>query len=219
MRQHEADLPVRVGWFTGLVVWAGPDPVRVYAVLGVAARARAEADQVVRDRQAALDAQRAREAAWEAHEARRLAGRGSALGTALGGALIVCCLWAVVTAVTAVVGGAATSPTLLAVWLAVATHLTAEIALASVLGDEYHPRHSLYQWLRVRAGGLGYRMRGHPLLWAIGIVLAVVLLGNVPLLIPLAAVAAAVGHTVWALVRRRTWARIHDDERTRALQP
>jgi serine/threonine protein kinase len=216
VRRHEADLPVRVAWFTDAVLWAGPDPVRAFAVLRVAARARAEADRVVRDRQAALDAQRAREQAWEAHEVRRLAGRGAAVGTALGGAAV---LWGFWTVVTVAASGAAMASALLAVGLAVVTHLTAEVSLASTLGDEYHPRHSLSQWLRVRAGGLGYRMRGRPLLWAIGIVVGLVLLGRAPVLIPLAAVAAAAGHVVWALVRHRAWARVHDDERTRALRP
>ena len=209
-----AALPVRVSWFDGVLRWAGTNPLRCYAALPAAGVAAAEAQQVVMARQAAEQARLAREQAWARHEHGRLSLQGRATGTAVGGAAVLAGLWVLVLLVAAHVPALA-----LAVLCVIAVHLIIEIAVARTLAGDYHPRYSLLQWIQTAAGNLGSRMRWAPGRWALGIIGTLVLLGFVPLLVPVAAIGAAVAHAASATTRHRRWSQAHDHYRQQVLNP
>lgn len=204
-------LPVRVAWFDGVLGWVGSDPIRGYAALHVVGIAQAEAQQVVMAQQAAERARLARQQAWADVEQRRLAGRGPATGTALGGAAVLAGLWLLVAV-------AAHTPLAVGTAAVVAiVHGVVEMTLANTIGADYHPRYSLLQFLQQAAGRVGSRMRGSPRLWLLGIIAVLVLLGFVSALAPVVAAAAGIGHAIWAGRRRSSWAHEHELYRQQVL--
>lgn len=204
-------LPVPVGWFTDLLRWVGSEPARAYAGLFASNVAQAEAQQVVVARQQAEQAERARQSAWAARERSREAGRGSALGRAAAGAAILCGLWLLVVVLSA------KTPALALVSVAVATHFAAELALAHLTAADYHPRYSLWQAFQLALGRIGGRLRGSPRFWALGIIAMLVALAFIPWLVPIAAIAATIAHTVWAVGRYNRWSAAHEQEHRQAL--
>jgi hypothetical protein len=95
--------------------------------------------------------------------------------------------------------------------------LASELSLAAVLGGDYHPQYSMTQMLARRAGGVGWSMRDHPILWALGIA-AALFLGLIGTMGPWVAGAFAVGHGIWALTRGQQWSTAHKDEERQAMQ-
>lgn len=212
LRSRAVALPVAVDWFDRVVRWAGTDPARAYAALTVSGLAQAEAQQVVIARQAAERTRLAREQAWADHEQRRLDGRGSATGRAVGGAALLCGLWLVAALFTQ------KTPVLAVVMvLVMGAHLAVEISLAQVLGADYHPTYSLLQYVQEAAGRLGSRMRWSPGWAAVGIIVTIVLMGVLPWLVPVAAIGAALAHGIWAMTRHRRWSEVHEQDHHRVL--
>ena len=109
-------------------------------------------------------------------------------------------------------------PALLLVVLGViVVHVIIEVAVARTLAGDYHPQYSLLQWIQEAGGNVGSRMRWSPGRWALGIIGTLVLLGFVPLLVPVAALGAAIAHAVSATNRHRRWSQIHDNYRRQVL--
>lgn len=203
-------LPVPVAWYDELRSWAGDDPVRAFVAWCASGAAQAEAEQELRTRQAAEQAERLRARAWAEREERRLAGRTDAKEVALRGVALMGLVWLAVGLVSA-----KTVALAIALVVLMVAQLVAELKLVDTLGADYHPRYSLRQTLGEAAGRLGPQLRAYPGPWAAGIIvllIALVFLGStVPLLI------VAVAHVIWAFLRYQRWSQAHEQEQGEAM--
>ena len=211
VQQLQRQLPRRVDWFDELVAWRGGDPARSLAVFAAAAAARAQAERMVREEQAQAAAQQNRQLLWDRKEADRLAGRGSAIGYALGGAGVLFGLWLLFL----VVGGAPAAGGALLVLLAQAG---IEIGLANGMGSDYHPQFSLLRGAGRASSRVGDSLRYRPGVGCLGIVAVLVVLPFLTRALPwVVPVLALVVHTGWAVQRWNNWKEFHEHERRTAL--
>ena len=212
VHEQAGRLPRPVEWFHRLVTGLDGDPARSLAVLAALPVARAEAEQQVRAEQQEQARLHARRQQWEQMEADRLAGRGGAIGYALGGAAVLLGIWFVFLFVA---GGRSAD----AVLLVLSLQTVVEIGLAVLTGRDYHPRFSLLRGTGRAAGGVGGSLRSRPAVGCLGIV--VLLFGlpyftyYYPWVVP---ALAAVVHVGWAVHRGNAWSQDHDRRRLEVLR-
>jgi tRNA A-37 threonylcarbamoyl transferase component Bud32 len=211
VHQLQRQLPRRIDWFDHLVAWRGGDPARSLAVFAAASAAQAQAQRMVRDEQAAHAAQQNRQMLWDRKEAGRIAGRGTALGHAAGGAAVLFVLWFVFL----VLGGAPAAGGALLVFLIQAG---IEIGLASGMGSDYHPQYSLLRGLGRTSSRVGDSLRDRPGIGCLGIIAVLVglpyLTQALPWTVPLLVLIVHIG---WAVHRQSRWKQFHEHERRTAL--
>jgi eukaryotic-like serine/threonine-protein kinase len=213
VRRTRSRLPLPVPWFGDFLREMEQAPQRVVIGQLVSALAVAEAEQVIRDRDTAIQQSALRRAQWHQREKRRLAGRESAISWALAGIAVLLPLWLVYLGIV----GSTT------VWalglLTVIVGTVAEMLLAWRLSGGYSPDHALLWRLRrvaARAGALLQLRTNGKALWvaAAGAVAVVILTIAVPAAVPLTVLTA---HLVWVRHRERAWTGVHIREKREAL--
>jgi hypothetical protein len=211
VRQLAGGLPRRIEWLDDLLAWRGDDPARSLAVLAVVPAATAQAEQMVREEEQQHQRALARRHEWDTKEADRIAGRGAAIGYALGGGGVLFGVWLLFL----FVGGGAAGGGAVVAWM-VQTGL--EIALAYGMGRDYHPEFSLLRGSGRAAGGIGDFLRDRRAMGCLGIVAALFVLPfltrALPWLVPLLAV---VGHVGWAVKRWNDWQQAHREQERAVL--
>jgi hypothetical protein len=207
-----AALPAPIPWYADMLGWVRGDPVRAFAAWCASGVAQAQAEQLVREQQAAQQAERRRHQAWQEHESHRLNGRPSAMGMALGGVAMTALVWALVSVL------AAKSVALLwAIVAVILVQLVTELGLAHTLGRDYHPRFSLRQAMGEFAGHLGPWIQGNVGLAVFLIAGLIALLIFVWMALPIMAVIAAAVQAVWTAVRYQQWLELHQRKHREAM--
>ncbi|MFN2495710.1 MAG: hypothetical protein ABR608_07365, partial [Pseudonocardiaceae bacterium] len=205
VRQIRRRLPVPVPWFVTFFREMGRAPQRVVLGQLISALAVAEAEQILRDREAAARQPATRRAQWYQQERHRIAGRHAAVGWALAGVAIPLLPWLIYLGIL----GDPRVGLLGLLTILVAT--AAEVLLAWRLGRSYSPEYALLWRLRKlvgRAGALLQLQASGKALWfaAAGVTTLVILTMTSPPVVPLAVLAA---HLVWVQRRDRAWRQAH----------